>query len=80
MLAQLPLFLGKIGTPELILILVLLLVFFGGKKIPDLMKGMGRGIKEFKDAVSKDYSSEIAGEDKKADTKEVTEVKENEVK
>jgi sec-independent protein translocase protein TatA len=56
-----PLFLGKIGAPELILLLVLLIVFFGAKKIPDLMKGMGRGIKEFKDAVNKDYSNNLEG-------------------
>ena len=33
-------------------------MLFGGKKIPELMRGMGRGIKEFKDAVSKDYTAE----------------------
>ena len=36
----------------------LILVLFGGKKIPELMRGMGRGIKEFKDAVNKDYTAE----------------------
>ncbi|MCB9220729.1 MAG: twin-arginine translocase TatA/TatE family subunit [Ignavibacteria bacterium] len=38
------------GTPELLLIVVVLALLFGGKKIPELMKGLGRGIKEFKDA------------------------------
>ena len=41
---------GKIGPTEIILIVVLLLLFFGGKKIPELMRGLGRGMKEFKDA------------------------------
>ena len=47
-----------IGYQEIILIAVLALVFFGGKKIPELMRGLGRGVKEFKDAVNKDYGSD----------------------
>ena len=47
-----------IGYTEIILIVVLALIFFGGKKIPELMRGMGRGVKEFKDAVNKDYTAE----------------------
>lgn len=42
--------LGGIGTPEIIIILVIILLMFGGKKIPELMKGLGKGMKEFKDA------------------------------
>jgi len=42
--------LGMIGTPELIGILLIVLLLFGGRKIPELMKGLGKGIKEFKDA------------------------------
>ena len=49
--------LGMIGTPEIIIILVVVLLFFGGKKIPELMRGLGKGVKEFKDA-SKGTSSE----------------------
>lgn len=41
---------GKIGTTEIILIVVLILLIWGGKKIPELMRGLGRGMKEFKDA------------------------------
>jgi len=41
---------GKLGTTEIILILFMLLLLFGGKKIPELMKGLGNGLKEFKNA------------------------------
>ena len=51
----LPLFLGP---TELILILLVVLLLFGGRKIPELMRGMGRGVREFKDAMKTDYSSE----------------------
>lgn len=39
-----------IGGPEIILIIVVVLLMFGGKKLPELMRGLGRGMKEFKDA------------------------------
>lgn len=42
--------LGGLGAPEIIIILIIVLLMFGGKKIPELMKGLGRGIKDFKDA------------------------------
>ena len=38
------------GAPELIVIAVIVLLLFGGKKLPELMKGLGKGIKDFKDA------------------------------
>jgi sec-independent protein translocase protein TatA len=38
------------GTQEIIIILIIILLLFGGKKIPELMKGLGRGVKDFKDA------------------------------
>jgi sec-independent protein translocase protein TatA len=41
---------GKLGVTEIILILAIVLLLFGGKKIPELMKGLGKGMKEFKDA------------------------------
>lgn len=53
-----PLFLGKIGLTEILVILLIVVIFFGGKKIPELMRGMGRGVLEFKDAMNTDYSSE----------------------
>lgn len=40
------------GLPEILIILVVVLLLFGGKKIPELMKGMGKGIKEFKKGVN----------------------------
>lgn len=39
-----------LGGQELIIILIVVLLLFGGKKIPELMKGLGKGVKEFKDA------------------------------
>jgi len=50
---------SRFGAPEIILIVVVLLLLFGGKKIPELMKGLGSGIKEFKDATkdSKDNNA-----------------------
>lgn len=44
------LFINKIGVPGIILILIIVLLMFGGKKIPELMKGLGKGVKEFKGA------------------------------
>jgi sec-independent protein translocase protein TatA len=54
--------LGAIGTPQIILVVVVVLLLFGGKKIPELMKGLGSGIKEFKDA------SKGEGEEKAKDS------------
>lgn len=46
------LFIGGIGTSEILLILFVMLLLFGGKKLPELMRGMGRGICEFKDGMN----------------------------
>ena len=51
------LFFGMIGTPQIIVIVVVILLLFGGRKIPELMRGLGSGIKEFKSA-SKDEDEE----------------------
>jgi sec-independent protein translocase protein TatA len=45
------LFLGSIGVPEMILIALAVLLLFGGKKIPELMRGIGKGVKSFKEGV-----------------------------
>ena len=41
-----------IGTTEIIVILILVLLLFGGRKIPELMKGLGKGVKSFKDGMN----------------------------
>lgn len=46
------LFLGGVGFQEILLIGLFVLVFFGAKKIPEFMKGLGKGVREFKDAMS----------------------------
>lgn len=45
------LFLGNIGTGEILLITLVVLLLWGGKKIPELMKGLGKGVKSFKDGM-----------------------------
>jgi len=49
---------GMVGLPQIILIVAIIILLFGAKRIPELMKGAGRGMKEFKDALNKDYSAE----------------------
>jgi len=51
-------FLGWLGTPEIILIVVALLLLFGGKKIPELMKGLGKGVRNFKEGMNNPDSDE----------------------
>jgi sec-independent protein translocase protein TatA len=46
------LFLGGVGAQEILLIGIFVLVFFGAKKIPDFMKGLGKGVREFKSGMS----------------------------
>ena len=46
------LFLGNLGTGEIVIIAIVILLLFGGKKIPELMKGIGKGVKNFKDGVN----------------------------
>lgn len=66
------LFIGGIGASEMLLIVVVLLLLFGGKKLPELMRGAGRGIKEFKDAVNKP----IEDDDDKHEANKTTATKE----
>ncbi|MFL2587885.1 MAG: twin-arginine translocase TatA/TatE family subunit [Flavobacteriaceae bacterium TMED121] len=56
------LFLGMIGAPQIILIVVVVLLLFGGRKIPELMKGLGSGIKEFKNATKEDKEADSKSE------------------
>jgi sec-independent protein translocase protein TatA len=58
---------GKIGMTEIILILLVVVLLFGGRKIPELMKGIGQGMKEFKKASKYDPADEpkdVATKDK----------------
>ena len=57
---------GKLGLTEILVILAIVLLLFGGKKIPELMKGLGSGIKEFKNA---------AKDEQPANSKEEEEIK-----
>ena len=54
--------LGMLGPGQIVLILAIVLLLFGGRKIPELMKGLGKGVKEFKDASKQE---EVAEEEKK---------------
>jgi len=49
---------GNLGVPELLVILLIILVFFGPKKIPEIAQGLGKGIREFKKA-TKEFEEEV---------------------
>ena len=69
-------FLGNLGTTELMFIAVAALLLFGGKKLPELARGLGRGIREFKDAsesIKKDISEQINNFEKDIDVKKMAE-------
>ena len=69
------LFLGNMGVTEWVLIVVVVLLLFGGKKIPELMRGLGRGIREFNDAktnVKKEIEEGIAEKDTQSTTTTTT--------
>ena len=59
-----------LGTPEIILIVLVILLLFGGRKIPEMMKGLGKGVKSFKDGmngIEKDLDTDVRPKDKTAD-------------
>jgi len=56
--------LGWLGAWEIIVIVLVVLIFFGGKKIPELMKGVGQGVKQFKKAVRDEPENEESKEKK----------------
>jgi sec-independent protein translocase protein TatA len=61
---------GNFGATEIILILVVVVLLFGGRKIPELMKGIGQGMKEFKKASQVDDDSDkMSAESKKEEKK-----------
>ena len=63
---------GNLGFQEILLIAVVVLVLFGGKKIPEFMRGIGKGLREFNDAkdnVKKDLEEGMKEKDKSAEPK-----------
>ena len=56
-----PLFIGGLGMQEVLQIALVVLLFFGGKKIPELMKGLGKGVRSFKEGM-RDMEKEIGDE------------------
>ena len=58
------LFIGGLGTTELIIIVLVVLLLFGGKKIPELMHGMGKGVRSFKDGMN-EVSDNLKTDEKK---------------
>ena len=67
------LLIGGIGTPELLVIVFVILLLFGGKKIPELMRGLGKGVNNFKTGLN-EVEEEI---NKEPGTKQQTTVKDN---
>lgn len=69
-----PLLFGSLGLPEIIIIALVIILLFGGKKIPELMRGLGKGVKSFKQGLNevegeiKEIQKDIESEDQK-DTK-----------
>ena len=62
------LFLGGIGFQEILVVMLIVLLFYGGKKIPELMRGFGQGVKAFKDGMQE--TTKILEEDTPAEKKE----------
>jgi len=61
------LFIGGIGIQEVLLLALVILLFFGGKKIPELMKGIGKGVRSFKDGMNNIEKDVNISEDISAD-------------
>ncbi|MCI7010911.1 MAG: twin-arginine translocase TatA/TatE family subunit [Prevotella sp.] len=73
--SQIILFIGGIGFQEVLLIALVVLLFFGGKKIPELMKGLGKGVRSFKEGMNeveeiKDETKAESKPEKKEESKE----------
>ena len=62
-MTALAIFLGEFGPMQIILVLAVILLLFGGKKIPELMRGLGSGVKEFKNASKDDQPANSKKED-----------------
>ncbi len=66
--------LGVLGTREIVIIALVILLLFGGKKIPELMRGLGKGVRSFKDGMS-DVEKQINDIDNDADKPSKTDSK-----
>ena len=60
-----PLFIGGLGMSEVLVIALVVLLFFGGKKIPELMKGLGKGVRSFKEGMNNVEKEKDTAERKK---------------
>lgn len=69
------LFLGNIGAGEIIIVALVILLLFGGKKIPELMKGLGKGVRSFKEGIN-DIEKEINQEPSSAKKNETADSEE----
>ena len=50
---------GWIGTPEIIIIVIVVVLLFGGRKIPELMRGIGKGVKEFREGIGGEEEKKV---------------------
>ena len=80
-----PLLIGGLGMQEVLLIALVVLLFFGGKKIPELMNGLGKGVRSFKEGmndIKKDIEEEPTkeSEERRVKSEESSEKKEEEKK
>ncbi len=69
-----PMLIGGLGTPEILIIALVVLLLFGGRKIPELMKGVGKGIRSFKKGMNEDddnTNGKITSDSNKKDGEEV---------
>lgn len=67
---MMPLFIGGIGMQEILVIALVVLLFFGGKKIPELMKGLGKGVRSFKDGMNNPDNENDTQPEKKEEVKQ----------
>lgn len=58
---------GWLGGTEILVILLIVVLLFGGRKIPELMRGLGKGVREFKDATKEDQNSTEGKKEEKAE-------------
>lgn len=63
-------FIGGIGMQEVLIIALVVLLFFGGKKIPELMKGLGKGVRSFKEGMNEMKQDITSDSDKKSESEQ----------